>query len=187
MAWRAGATFWNRWNQWALPRRVSGTTAGVLVVDQCDDPVDPSLVALVEEALILIEACDPRRARRLAHDLRAIALLHIGKSNGAYVLGSRTCYINPTVLPDYSVANVAILIVHEATHARLDGLRLVLWWPRLRYRMEHRCLREELSLAALIPRDRFPMIDEWTAERAATSEYRTPFSRRRAGGSRPAA
>lgn len=148
-------------------------SGGLLILDYRAAPADPSAVAKITEALELIASCDRRRADRIARDLRAVALLEIGSAAGAYVAGSRTCYLNPRALDEESVAVVAILIAHEATHARLDSLRFVKWWPPLHYHVKHRCLCEELALAARLPRDRFPTITQWAANRAATSRYRS--------------
>jgi hypothetical protein len=151
--------------------REIGVTHGVRILNLLDDPLQDELVEKIAEALGLIAEADPRRYSRLLRDLDAIAVLNIPSPLGAYMPGARTCYIGHHFLCEYPMSNLALLIAHEGTHARLDRLHLVSWCRAAKYRQEHRCLQEELALAARFPRDRFPEIENWIANRAAESKY----------------
>jgi hypothetical protein len=151
--------------------REIGSLNGLQILNLLDESLQVELVEKITEALVLIAENDPRRHSRLLHDLDAIAVLNITSALGAYMPGARTCYIGVRFLREYSVANLAILIAHEGVHARLDRLHLVQWCRTAKHRQEHRCLQEELALAARLPRDRFTDMDSWIADRAAESEY----------------
>lgn len=136
-------------------------------------------IATVMQALDLIAEVEPRRLSRMRRDVDAIMIADLRRVRGGHPPGSRVCYISIDTLRELSIANVALVLAHEATHARLDRLRVVKWWAPFWHRIEHRCLREELSLAGRLPRDRFPTIDAWIADRAATSGYGRKSRRRR--------
>jgi len=151
--------------------REIGPTDGPRLLTLLDEPLPPELVAKIIEAVALIAELDPKRYARLLFDLDAITIIEISKPYAAYMPGARTCYLGNYFLREYPASNLAILIAHEGTHARFDALHLVPWCRALKYRVEHRCLREELALASRFPRERFPDIDNWMADRAASSQY----------------
>jgi hypothetical protein len=65
---------------------------------------------------------------------------------------TRTCLLDQSFVcsREVSATQLAAVIVHEATHARLFAAG-VGYPPELRPRIERLCLREELALALLLP------------------------------------
>jgi hypothetical protein len=122
--------------------------------------------AKLSEALEMIAQADPRRFSRMAKDIRLIVVTPLSRANAAYVPRSRTCYLNASVVEKHSTANVAILLVHEATHARIESFG-VRQWPDLRRRFERLCVRQELTFAERLP---IPTIHNWIERRKATSD-----------------
>ena len=159
----------------------AGGALGVKILVDPHEPAKAASIAKVGAAIALIAERDPRRFRRFGRDVSIVALVsggYLGRANGAYLPGSRTCYLRTAVVDRYSATNVAILLVHEATHARLDHLRAVAWWPPLRYRMEHRCLLEEVAFVDRLPRGEYPSADDWRADRLRRSRFALPGPRR---------
>jgi hypothetical protein len=170
--WRVVASVWAGWERHALTRRDRAVSHGIHVRDLLEEPAaEEELVLKLVHALELLGEVDPRRLARLQQDLDAVALLDIPKGIAVFMPGSRTCYITLRVVREYSEAELALVIAHEGTHARLDALRLLPSWGVTKHREEHRCLQEELALAARFPRGQFPEVDRWAAHRASTSRY----------------
>jgi len=104
-------------------------------------------IAKVVEALLLIEQLDPRRYRRIAHDVPRIL---VARANGArYWFVTNTCLLDLNELERDSTGMTALAIVHEAIHARL-ARQGIFSWPHLRYRIERRCVAEERTLVDLL-------------------------------------
>jgi hypothetical protein len=83
----------------------------------------------------------------------------------------KTCHLSAKFVEDYSAANVAIAIVHEATHARVGQAGIPLY-PDLRSRIERRCVREEIAFAQRLPRTDYPGIDVWIGNRRQSGAVR---------------
>jgi hypothetical protein len=126
------------------------------------------LFAKMAAAIDLVAEVDPRRFSRMRSDIKYIIATPLQKANAAYLPKSRTCYLNSSVVKNHSAANLAILLVHEATHARLE-LAGVRQWPDRRMRFERVCVRAEIAFADRLPRATFPTIESWIAKRMATS------------------
>jgi hypothetical protein len=102
-------------------------------------------------------------------DVGRIVVTYISRSNAAYMPRTRTCYLAERVVRTHSAANVAMLLVHEATHARFEqsGINQ---WSDLRPRFERRCVIEELSFAKRLSQGNYPGIDAWIDKRIRTSK-----------------
>ena len=109
-------------------------------------------VAKVAAALELIEWHDPQRFRRMQKDLTSIFIAGGFSGYGCYVPELKMCALNQLYVEpeDFTAAEMAMVIIHEATHARLHqaGIRID---RALSARIEHRCFTEELSFAARLP------------------------------------
>jgi hypothetical protein len=173
LAWHAVAAVWATWVQRFNAPRERAKAQGFRVIDSVEEAAPDDIVAKVVEALDLLATVDARRLNRLRQDLDAIALLEwaISPRIAAYMPRSRTCYLSMQAVRAYSVGALAVMITHEGTHARLDKLHAVFWWGLLKYRMEHRCLQEELDIAKRLPNSRFPDTKAWVAERAAIGRF----------------
>ena len=101
----------------------------------------------VEQALALVAELDPRRYRRLCHDLRHVLVMPLKSNSLSMYTG--TCYLATESIVGHNDALIACDLVHEATHAHLyrAGLR---YWPDLQQRMEELCVREEIAFAELL-------------------------------------
>ncbi|MHC2691546.1 hypothetical protein [Bradyrhizobium liaoningense] len=106
----------------------------------------------VEEALQLIKRHDTLNYSRISRNLNRIwvhllpsAQAHYDRSLNACALDERYV-LNETMTPE----RIASTIVHEATHARLDGWGII-YEESSRYRIEAACLRRELSFLKKLP------------------------------------
>lgn len=142
-----------RWSPSATVRGIPVTVAFATAADRT------RLFEDIESSLALIERYDPHRFTRILKDVRGILLyewsMRFG-TLGLYSTSLRICHVNATVFdednPGRSVIG-ACVIVHEATHARLEGLgvRAILHNKRTRARIERLCVRAELAFASRLP------------------------------------
>jgi hypothetical protein len=99
------------------------------------------------DALRLIAGTDPNRYRRIRRDVDR--LLFTSASGGRYLPRLRTCCISIDYAMRKSTLDLAMMIVHEATHARL-------WTLGCRYeegereQVERTCVNAEVAFASRI-------------------------------------
>ena len=113
------------------------------------DTVD--VLARLERALALIEQHVPHHFRHLTRDF-AYILVQRFACRGAYFHEQRACLVELTftVNPDFSDAEIAATILHEAMHARLHRLGFPLEMAD-RARQERFCRRAEIEFGQLVP------------------------------------
>lgn len=106
----------------------------------------------VEEALQLIKRHDPLHHSRVLRNLERVwiqlhpsALAHYNSSLNACVFDERFVLAETTTLQ-----KIASTIIHEATHARLDGWGID-YDEASRYRIEAICIRRELNFLTKLP------------------------------------
>lgn len=108
----------------------------------------PVFFGRTRRALELIERYDPRRLARIRHDVRMIGgtVGHNSKfdPDGRIILLTRSLVLRATA------ADVAMTIVHEATHARIID-RGIHYFPVNRARIEAACVRQEAAFARRLP------------------------------------
>lgn len=106
----------------------------------------------VEEALALIKTRDPLRYRRILKDVGRVWVNLTPGVAARFKFGIRTCELDERfVLAETSSPEaIAAVIVHEATHARLEH-RGIGYDERIRGRVEGVCARRELAFAKLLP------------------------------------
>lgn len=151
-----------------------GGTAAVVRDIQVTCPGAADHAALVDKsaaALDLIAVLDPVRLERIRRLVRRVIITDLPGARGAYIFGSRTCLLSADHVRERSAALVALTIVHEAAHVRVDsaGIR---FWPDLKARIERRCDREQLAFAQLLEKAQYPNAGEWVrvlARRTATT------------------
>ncbi|MCP4615819.1 MAG: hypothetical protein GY844_05235 [Bradyrhizobium sp.] len=114
----------------------------------------------IEEALLLIKRHDPLNYSRIIGNLDRIwvsllpsALAHYDRSLNACVFDERHVVQETT-----TIEWIASTIVHETTHARLDGWGII-YHEKDRYRIEAICLRREMNFLAKLP-DAGPLREE---------------------------
>jgi hypothetical protein len=130
---------------WFSPRT---RVRGIQLIDLSVSDRTPLFFERVTEALELIAAVHPRRLARVQTYLKRIVLVAGG---GEYFYRSMRAYVMD--VPNLSVRSglqVAMAIVHEATHARLNrmGIRYPSVW---RGRIEAICVAAERDFAERVP------------------------------------
>jgi len=123
-----------------------------VVVNNTRPDVDTkAVIARLERSLSLIERYVPHHFRHLKRDFAYIVVQRFA-CRGAYFHEQRACLVELTfaVNPDFSDAEVAATILHEAMHARLDALGFPLEMED-RARQERFCRRAEIEFGALVP------------------------------------
>lgn len=124
-------------------RRVHGVLVGALPYRGVREELS---VERIEDALKVLEAVAPWRVRRLARDVRRLLAFPTGRhqADGTYIHLYRLCLLNPPYIgrADVGPLEVAQLIVHEATHARIRG-RGIRMSRKNRQRIEAVCRRAE--------------------------------------------
>jgi len=123
-----------------------------VVVNNTRPDVDTNdVLARLDRALALIEGFTPHHFRHLKRDFAQI-LVERFACRGAYFHEQRTCLVELTfsVNPNFSDAEVAATILHEAMHARLHRLGFPLEM-RDRARQERFCRRAEIEFGQLVP------------------------------------
>jgi hypothetical protein len=123
------------------------------------------VVARLERTLALIERHVPHHFRHLKRDFSYVVVQRFA-CRGAYFHEQRACLVELTftVNPDFSDAEVAATILHEAMHARLHELGFPLEMED-RARQERFCRRAEIEFGQLVPGgDRVVERASWTVE-----------------------
>ena len=123
------------------------------------------VLARLDRALALIEQHVPHHFRHLKRDFAYIVVQRFA-CRGAYFHEQRACLVELTftVNPDFSDAEIAATILHEAMHARLHELRFPLEMED-RARQERFCRRAEIEFGQLVPGgERVVERAKWTVE-----------------------
>ena len=139
-----------------------------VVVSNTRPDIDTSdVLARLDRTLGLIERYVPHHFRHLTRDF-AYIVVHRFACRGAYFHEQRACLVELTftVNPDFSDAEVAATILHEAMHARLHQLGFPLEMED-RARQERFCRRAEIEFGNLVPNGgRVVDRAEWTADQS---------------------
>jgi hypothetical protein len=139
-----------------------------VVIDNTRPDIDTSeVVARLERTLELIERFVPHHFRHLKRDFAYIVVQRFA-CRGAYFHEQRACLVELTftVNPDFSDAEVAATILHEAMHARLHQLGFPLEMED-RARQERFCRRAEIEFGQLVPYgDRVVERAQWSADQS---------------------
>ena len=104
--------------------------------------------ATIRSALDMIAITDPRRFTRIQRSLRRFALVESG--GDFYDHDLHTYVVDLPSMVARSVAEVAMAIVHESTHARIRefGVKRL---PTNEARIERACVRQEIAFAMRLP------------------------------------
>lgn len=110
-----------------------------------------AVIARIERTLELIERHVPHHFRHLRRDFAYIVVERFA-CRGAYFHEQHACLVELTfaVNPDFSDAEVAATILHEAMHARLHQLGFPLEMED-RARQERFCRRAEIEFGQRVP------------------------------------
>ncbi len=129
--------------RWSQTRQIEGMEVRVFE----NAAVAADVFAKAGDALRLIAINDPNRYARLKRDLRRV--LFTFSSGGQYLPRLDTCRIGIQYATRSSALELAMMIVHEATHARL-------WRAGCQYdggtreRVERICVDAEIAFASRI-------------------------------------
>ena len=137
----------------------------VVVYNTRPDIDTRAVVARLERSLSLIERYVPHHFRHLKRDFAYIVVRRFA-CRGAYFHEQRACLaeLTFTVNPDFSDAEVAATILHEAMHARLHALGFPLEMED-RARQERFCRRAEIEFGKLVPGgERVVERAQWTSD-----------------------
>ena len=137
----------------------------VVVNNTRPDIQTADVIARLERSLSMIRDYSPHYFRHLQRDFDHIIVQRFA-CRGAYFHEQRACLVELTftVNPDFSDAEVAATILHEAMHARLDALGFPLEMED-RARQERFCRRAEIEFGRLVPHgDRVVARAQWTSE-----------------------
>jgi len=123
----------------------------VLVENSRPDIATEDVLRRLDESLALIERYVPHHFRRLARDFSSI-LVQRYACRGAYFPDRGVCLVELTftVNPDFTPAQIAATILHEAMHARLHRLGFPLEMAD-RARQERFCRRAEIEFGRAVP------------------------------------
>jgi hypothetical protein len=123
----------------------------VIVYNTRPDIDTDAVIARLERSLSLIERYVPHHSRHLKRDFAYIVVQRFA-CRGAYFHEQRACLVELTfaVNPDFSDAEVAATMLHEAMHARLHTLGFPLEMKD-RARQERFCRRAEIEFGTLVP------------------------------------
>src|SRR5215831_13869544 len=126
-------------------RRVDGIWIGSFR-DSSED------LARVEQALLLVKQHSPVHYSCIINNLERIWIFGLTHIGAQYNHSLKACVFDYRFLadPKTSTKRIASVIVHEATHARLERCGITYDEDR-RVRIEAICLRRELALAARLP------------------------------------
>jgi hypothetical protein len=117
---------------------------GIDVVDLTDDEEDPTpYFDKVTSALEIIARYQPKRLDRIRRDLRYILIFKL--PGAVYWDDLRACAL-PTYIVSKDTEDIALTIVHEATHARIRSCGIP-HDPDQQGRNERVCVNQEISLA----------------------------------------
>lgn len=128
----------------SVKRKVDGLWIGAVNFDGPD-----AVLQGIEDGLALIKARDPLRYGRIQRDLDGVWAKPLPACIGNFNASIRACELDRDFILENasSPAMIAAVIVHEATHARLDRCG-VEYEEKLRPRIEAICLRREIAFAA---------------------------------------
>lgn len=137
-----------------------------LLVDYGNVPerVRPPAMEKLESALGVIARYEPRRVERLVRDgTRIVLMTAIGA--GSYHPASNVIFLDATWLSTCSIWQAALVIVHEAAHARM---RMIAAGGRSVPRLERRCVEEEIAFYRRVPGVDQELLAQWEASKRAT-------------------
>lgn len=128
---------------WLSERRIV-EGCEVLVVGEDSEEV----FRKVGDALRLVREYGPRFHARLRRDVRRLLLTDT--AGGTYLPGLNTCRIGIDYVRRVPPLDLAMMIVHEATHARLSRLGFP-YVGECRERIERACVDTEITFARRVP------------------------------------
>ena len=109
---------------------------------------EDELFSRLAAAIDLIERYDPRLRQEIATNLRRVLIT--SASGAHYLRRLKACRLGAQTVLRASNLSLAMTIVHEATHARLER-ELSSYSPENRERVERACVEAEIAFAERVP------------------------------------
>jgi hypothetical protein len=141
---------------------------GLPIVDFSPGDTFKATLPQIREALELIDYYDPCRGRRLRRDVKYIILTRTRVSAVAeYWHSLQACLFDVDFVAANTAAVVAMLVAHEATHARLRraGVRAE------RHRIERCCVSQEIAFAERLPEPGRSALIAWAQGKRVDCEF----------------
>jgi hypothetical protein len=112
----------------------------------------PADFSKIDQALCLISEFDSRRYHQIKHDVKRIWISAAPGYCAQWMDELQTCILDQNYFcrPDVSASEIALTIVHEATHARLFKLKIG-YTEDIRKRVERICIKSEIAFAKRLP------------------------------------
>jgi len=141
-----------------------------------DEVGSDAALATLAAALDLIATHDSPRFARMQREMPRIWIGRNASADGAYLHALNLCILQLDYVRDSQTtpSDLALVLVHEAMHARLRGQAAALP-PRYRIRVERLCKQAEIAFAKRLPasrallvqarRDQAAAHEIWSAER----------------------
>jgi hypothetical protein len=128
---------------------------GFQVIDLGDEAGRAGRREQVIAALALLRSCDPRRFERMKHGSRRIAIFSTVGSSGEHWTSPWLIVLNSRFVLESSPEEIALVLIHEATHARLKKVGIG-YDEEIRHRVERVCVNQEKAFA-----ERLGNPEEW--------------------------
>jgi hypothetical protein len=121
-------------------------------VAMLSDKNGSAVASKIDRALNLISEFDPRRYHQIKRDVKRIWIAPAPGSSGEWMNELQTCILDADYFrrTDISASEMAITIVHEATHARLFKFKIG-YAEEIRARVERICIKSEIAFAKRLP------------------------------------
>jgi hypothetical protein len=110
----------------------------------------PSDLKRIEKALLLIKQSSPLQYLRVISDLTRVWVFVLPNARAEYRCSLNACMLDERHVAESAIERIALSIIHEATHARLERLGIP-YKEQLRPRIEIICFRRELAFVAKLP------------------------------------
>ena len=116
------------------------------------DKNDSEVSAKIYQALNLISEFDSRRYHQIKRDVKRIWIAVAPGYGAQWMEELQTCILDTKYFrrTDISPSEMALTIVHEATHARLFKLKIG-YSEEIRERVERICIKSEIAFAKRLP------------------------------------
>jgi hypothetical protein len=146
---------------WTAPsRNVSGIP--VTITSRSPQRLE-SLFRKVADGLDVLRQYHPRGYRTVRRQVRRVLVGFLPNAKATWWGPPRACMLSMEYFSNDSATptDVALSLLHEATHGRLEGLGFR-YTPEKRLRLETICTRAEMDLAERLPdrNTRLPALDE---------------------------
>ena len=121
---------------------------GPFRVSEFSGEASPLAFEKLAAGIALVKTIDPRRYARLENDVARFVLVAAGGE--FYDLDIHAQFFDLGGLGRRSIEDIALTIVHEATHARLQGIGIH-YTPASAPRIEACCVAQEIAFAQRLP------------------------------------